>query len=1162
MASTANGMNLASFGKRAAAWIIDIIIISFPLVVVFAFLSVSYVGRTDMMNNLEGRLELLQWKQALLWIGVGLAWLYSTLFESSFYQATPGKRALGLIVTDGEGNQIDLGRAAGRSLVKFLISNIFGIGYLIALFTEKRQALHDIAAGCLVLEKISAPAPRAFSQCGGSAPPPTPSGLPGEKGGQGGNSSLLAAEQKDPRVCLACGMKNPAAAMFCAKCGRALMIQCPECGSDKSADTEFCAFCGTNSEHFLLLQKTCAEFTHLLRANKWSQIKAAIGSLPQALRINGEKGRGLLQYIADAEKQANSTQKEIEDIRQNVHAWNSDDQRLDEVQKMIKRLLVLEPDCPEASLLPSVEARQSERDRKILIAAADDLHRGFSHFSTRQRSHALNSLNNDIYKYEHDHSSSCSDEIDDLKLLLENLSAQNRRARNKYSIYAAGGFLILVIAGYAGYTMWQSIRLKHQTQWDSKCSAALDIWAKGDSSQSAILLEDLAGKGHAWSQYLLGTYWIQRGDINKAQPWLQSAASQGIAPAIDDLKYIVGTFVRYKRREGYYKDGISIWAHQGNAVAQNIFGDMLAAGRGVPKDETAAVKWYIKAAEQDYLLGQLRLAELYVDGQGSEDIDSAIKWWKRAAEKGDLSTQLRLGSLFTQGTTVSQDYPEAAKWYRKAAEQGNVEGQLALGAIYLGGLGVPVNNVEAEKYLRLSAAQNSIKAKITLGIIYSNDHGSGTNQAEVIDWIRTAALHGIAEAQNKYGELLAEGYGVEKDDNEASEWFLKAAEQTNVQAQYNLGKMHMEGRGPIDSNVDMSFFRSGIMGTEDEYRNMIIHSRHQSEAQKWIEEAAKRGHAAAQAEYGYMNESGIANAHPSKLRGKHWFGKSALQGNAKGQVELGMIFADGWGVQRDETEAFKWFKLAAEQGDPNGQSWLGRMYFEGRGIDGNMQDAAKWFKKAADQNDKWGQYWWGYMLHNGIGVTKSDIEAVKYLKQATNTYNKPAQKVLADIYGASPKATDSKMPWWWEFPDRFIGDKPDAWTRYSNELAETLEPDWLRIAAYGYEGYEAIQRFDEAQMQNYRRLANSGDAAAMARMGVVYADGIGERPDDNVALDWFRKAAIAGNPLGQYGLGRMYAEGRGMVETNNAEAVLWLSKSADQGNASAQLWLGLMYSTG
>jgi len=80
-------------------------------------------------------------------------WLYFTLFESSSLQATPGKMALGIIVTDLSGNRISFARANGRYWGKTLTGLTLGIGWIMAGFTRKKQALHDILAGTLVVKK-------------------------------------------------------------------------------------------------------------------------------------------------------------------------------------------------------------------------------------------------------------------------------------------------------------------------------------------------------------------------------------------------------------------------------------------------------------------------------------------------------------------------------------------------------------------------------------------------------------------------------------------------------------------------------------------------------------------------------------------------------------------------------------------------------------------------------------------------------------------------------------------------------------------------------------------------------------------------------------------------------------------------------------------------
>ncbi len=82
---------------------------------------------------------------------IGVA--YYAGMESSASQATVGKQAMGLVVTDLEGQPISILRAVGRYFGKFLSACIFLIGFIMILFTEKKQGLHDIIAGTLVVEK-------------------------------------------------------------------------------------------------------------------------------------------------------------------------------------------------------------------------------------------------------------------------------------------------------------------------------------------------------------------------------------------------------------------------------------------------------------------------------------------------------------------------------------------------------------------------------------------------------------------------------------------------------------------------------------------------------------------------------------------------------------------------------------------------------------------------------------------------------------------------------------------------------------------------------------------------------------------------------------------------------------------------------------------------
>lgn len=84
---------------------------------------------------------------------IAIDWIYYAGMESSARQATLGKAAIGIKVTDMNGERISFARATGRHFAKFISALILLIGYLMAAFTEKKQALHDQIAETLVVRK-------------------------------------------------------------------------------------------------------------------------------------------------------------------------------------------------------------------------------------------------------------------------------------------------------------------------------------------------------------------------------------------------------------------------------------------------------------------------------------------------------------------------------------------------------------------------------------------------------------------------------------------------------------------------------------------------------------------------------------------------------------------------------------------------------------------------------------------------------------------------------------------------------------------------------------------------------------------------------------------------------------------------------------------------
>jgi uncharacterized RDD family membrane protein YckC len=81
--------------------------------------------------------------------GIVVAWLYSAKMHSSERQATFGRQAMGIIMTNEQGGRVSFGQATGQFFATFVSALTLGIGYLMMFFTAKKQGLHDMMAGTL-----------------------------------------------------------------------------------------------------------------------------------------------------------------------------------------------------------------------------------------------------------------------------------------------------------------------------------------------------------------------------------------------------------------------------------------------------------------------------------------------------------------------------------------------------------------------------------------------------------------------------------------------------------------------------------------------------------------------------------------------------------------------------------------------------------------------------------------------------------------------------------------------------------------------------------------------------------------------------------------------------------------------------------------------------
>ena len=232
------------------------------------------------------------------------------------------------------------------------------------------------------------------------------------------------------------------------------------------------------------------------------------------------------------------------------------------------------------------------------------------------------------------------------------------------------------------------------------------------------------------------------------------------------------------------------------------------------------------------------------------------------------------------------------------------------------------------------------------------------------------------------------------------------------------------------------------------------------------------------------------------------FKYAAEQGDAAAQVNLGLCYENGEGVERDRDKAIYWFQKAAAKNNTDAMLELAAGYRIGIIADRNNTQAAYWYQKAAEQGDSNAQYELGCCYQRGDGVAYNIEQALFWYQKAGEQGNLSAQKELADYYN-----------------------------KLSNSA--TAEPgsisDSQAEAAYWYQ-----------------KAADQGDAKSQAQLGSFYHWGLGVKKDKKKAIYWYQKAAEQGDPIAQYSLGLMYLCGDG-VEKNRDKGIKLLEESSAQG---------------
>ena len=232
-------------------------------------------------------------------------------------------------------------------------------------------------------------------------------------------------------------------------------------------------------------------------------------------------------------------------------------------------------------------------------------------------------------------------------------------------------------------------------------------------------------------------------------------------------------------------------ADKGDPVAEYMMGQFTHYGRGLPLNETQAVAWFQKSADQNYPPALATLANFYeyahaglaFDGDraralwlkgaqtgdpivmntyanrlenGSaaiaKNLPEALEWYRKAADKGNNNAEDALGRFYETGTAVPKDMGQAIFWYQRAADHGNPSAQVAMGVIYLQAKSVPQDNAKAFHYFELSANQNFAFGDEWLGNMYRD----GITVPRNFDKARSLYTQALDRDKDNATKLLAD----------------------------------------------------------------------------------------------------------------------------------------------------------------------------------------------------------------------------------------------------------------------------------------------------------------------------------------------------------------------------------------------------------------------
>ena len=476
-----------------------------------------------------------------------------------------------------------------------------------------------------------------------------------------------------------------------------------------------------------------------------------------------------------------------------------------------------------------------------------------------------------------------------------------------------------------------------------------------DPVEAVRLFRLAAEAGHSGAQNSLGLqYELGEGvaaDPAEAVRWYRLSAENGERAAMNNLG------MRYHEGVGVPQDYAEAQrilleaAELGSHAAHNNLGLMYFNGYGVALDHAEAKRWFERAIELGSFNALNNLGLVYGADQGVPvDYGKALALFQRSYEQGNTDGLMNIASAYLNGHGVEADPKKAAALFREVSLSGKPAAMRTLGHLYLDGRGVEKDLQEAHRLLLAAAAGEDPQAMVLLGGMAELGEAGAVDLQAAAEWFRRAAELDDPDGLYNLGRFAEHGIGRAPSLEEAARWYRLAVAQDHPLALTGLGLMKLEGRlAGDDGSEGLALIRRAAQSGLTEAQGLLaslyldgkLVTRDREQVRVWLEQAAQAGDLDAQFHFGVIHQE---SQPPNMTEALRWFRAAAEKLHPPALNAIGAVFGNGHGVAVDHAKAARYYKAAAALGESTAQLNLGLVYMQGSGLQRDLVRSLIWLE--------------------------------------------------------------------------------------------------------------------------------------------------------------------------------------------------------------------------